>query len=239
MWLLRALYVSGSFDASAVPDRSDQRSADDLLSGSRSLAKRADVINASRAKRILDILFAALLIVSIFPVLLMIALAIAIDSPGPVFFRQQRYGKGKRVFLLYKFRTMTVLEASGLFTQAKPRDERVTRIGKILRRTSVDELPQLLNVLRGDMSLVGPRPHAVAMDDSFARYVPNYSDRHLVLPGMTGLAQIAGHQGPTHTRQAIAERLRRDRIYIRTWSPWLDFKILARIPWSLLHPNAL
>ncbi len=214
-------------------------SAERVLASSKALERRAEFISASRSKRGLDILGAAGLLLLLFPVLMLIALMIAVDSQGPVLFRQERYGRGKRVFLLYKFRTMRVMEKSGAFTQAKAGDERVTRIGRILRRTSVDELPQLVNVLRGDMSLVGPRPHALTMDDAFSRYVPRYSDRHLVRPGMTGLAQVAGCRGPTHTREAIDERLRRDRVYIKNWSLKLDVSILVRTPRCLLHSNAL
>jgi putative colanic acid biosysnthesis UDP-glucose lipid carrier transferase len=210
-----------------------------VYASSDALAKRAELIEESRTKHLFDIACALVLLVSLLPVFLVIAVAVKTDSRGPVLFKQERYGRGKRVFLLYKFRTMTVLEASGSFIQARAGDVRFTRLGRFLRRTSVDELPQLLNVLKGDMSLVGPRPHAVVMDDTYARVVPNYLDRHLVRPGMTGLAQVAGHRGPTNTPDAIAERLRHDRIYIRSWSLWLDISILARTPWALLHPNAL
>jgi putative colanic acid biosysnthesis UDP-glucose lipid carrier transferase len=210
-----------------------------LNSSSAALERRACRVTRSRAKRGLDIVGAAFAIVSLLPIFVLIALAVALDSPGPILFRQERYGERRRVFLLCKFRTMTVLEASGTFVQARARDSRFTRVGTFLRRTSLDELPQLLNVLRGEMSLVGPRPHAVAMDDSYAQFLPHYGDRHLVRPGMTGLAQVAGHRGPTYRLAAIAQRLRHDRVYIRRWSFWLDIKILAKTPWCLLHPNAL
>ncbi len=124
------------------------------------------------------------------------------DSPGPVLFRQERYERAD-VFLLWKFPTMTVPEANGPFPQARASDQRFTRVGKFLRRASLDKLPQPLNVLQSDMSLRGPRPHALATDDAYARFVSRYSDRHLVRPGMTGLAQDAGHRGPTPARQAL------------------------------------
>jgi putative colanic acid biosynthesis UDP-glucose lipid carrier transferase len=132
-----------------------------------------------------------------------------------------------------------VAESSGPFTQACPKDERLTRLGWLLRHTSIDELPQFLNVIRGEMSLVGPRPHAVTMDDEFARWIPAYCDRHLVRPGMTGLAQVEGFRGPTQTLEAIAGRIQHDRLYIENWSLALDLKILARTPLALMHTNAL
>ena len=199
----------------------------------------AKVINKSASKRILDALFAIILIIVLFPGLLVIALGIFIDSPGPVLFRQERYGKDKKVFRVFKFRTMRVAESAGPFIQAKRGDSRLTRLGWILRHTSLDELPQLLNVVKGDMSLVGPRPHAVPMDDLFGAILPGYSDRHLVRPGITGLAQVRGYRGPTETATAISVRLRHDRAYIQRWSIWLDLKILARTPAALIHKNAL
>jgi len=190
-------------------------------------------------KRVFDVVLASILIVALFPALFLIALAIMVDSPGSALFRQERYGRGKKVFPIYKFRSMRVAESIGPFVQARVGDERVTRLGKLLRHTSLDELPQLLNVLKGDMSLVGPRPHAVYMDDLFASSFPNYSDRHLVRPGMTGLAQVCGHRGPAETSASICERLCHDRTYIQNWSFWLDLKILARTPLALVHRNAV
>jgi len=229
-------YASGNVDAAGTlvgPALAESQSAQS------SLTSRAEAINGSPPKRLFDLVLAVALIAGLLPVLLTIALLIVIDCPGPVLFRQERYGRGKRVFLIYKFRTMRVMESTGRFTQACPGDERFTRIGRLLRRTSVDELPQLLNVVRGEMSLVGPRPHALAMDDTFARSIPDFSDRHLVRPGMTGLAQVAGYRGPTLSSHAITQRLRHDRLYIQKWSLWLDLKILARTPLALIQKNAL
>jgi len=199
----------------------------------------AQVINGSTWKRKIDVLLAILLIVILSPALLIIALGIVLDSRGPVFFRQERYGKDREVFYVFKFRTMCAAESAGTFTQARRGDTRLTRLGWVLRHTSLDELPQLLNVVKGDMSLVGPRPHAVPMDDVFGTILPGYSDRHLVRPGITGLAQVCGYRGPTDTFNAISERLRHDRAYIQRWSIWLDLKILARTPFALIHKNAL
>jgi len=203
------------------------------------LAPGAAAINSSGLKRGVDIALAFVVLVALLPALGLIALAIALDSPGSPLFWQERYGRDKKVFWVCKFRTMSVAESRGSFTQARVGDQRVTRIGRLLRRTSIDELPQLLNVLTGDMSLVGPRPHPKPMDDLNATLVRNYSDRHLVRPGMTGLAQVHGHRGPTPTRAEISVRLADDREYIRSWSLWLDLKILARTPFALIHENAL
>jgi putative colanic acid biosynthesis UDP-glucose lipid carrier transferase len=180
-----------------------------------------------------------MMLTALAPIMLLIAGLILLEGSGPVLFRQERYGRGLRIFVLYKFRTMSVCESSGSFTQATPFDPRVTRIGRFLRRTSLDELPQLFNVLRGDMSLVGPRPHAVAMDVAYAPLIPNYSERHLVRPGLTGLAQVSGYRGPTDATHKIRARLRCDRAYIRCWSIHLDIKILLRTPLALFGPNAL
>ena len=206
---------------------------------SSNLAPVAAAINSSRLKRGVDIALAFVVLVALLPALGLIALAIALDSPGSPLFWQERYGRDKKVFWVCKFRTMSVAESRGSFTQARVGDQRMTRIGRLLRRTSIDELPQLLNVLKGDMSLVGPRPHTKPMDDFNATLVHNYSDRHLVRPGMTGLAQVNGNRGPTPTRAQIFVRLADDREYIRSWSLWLDLKILARTPFALIHENAL
>jgi putative colanic acid biosynthesis UDP-glucose lipid carrier transferase len=209
-----------------------------LFSPNLTLSEEAVRILKSRRKRLLDLGGATLLSVFFLPALVLIALAVAVDGRGPIIFRQQRYGAFKKVFWLYKFRSMNVCESSGSFLQAKPNDIRVTPLGRILRRTSLDELPQLFNVLEGHMSLVGPRPHAVAMDDEFAPHIPCYADRHLVKPGLTGLAQVRGFRGPTDGFDKIAGRLREDRQYISGWSLALDLKILLKTPTQLLGPNA-
>jgi lipopolysaccharide/colanic/teichoic acid biosynthesis glycosyltransferase len=187
----------------------------------------------------MDIVLSIAFLFIFLPVGLLIAGLIALDSKGPVFFRQRRYGAHCRPFFIYKFRTMHVMESEGSFTQAFAGDARITRIGRFLRSTSLDEMPQLWNVLRGEMSLVGPRPHAIAMDDAFVKVISNYSDRHLVKPGLTGLAQIAGHRGPTEAASKIAARVRCDRLYIRKWSVWLDLVILCKTAFALKGPNAL
>lgn len=179
-------------------------------------------------KRIMDLIGAALALIMLTPVFLIVPIIMKFDSPGPIFFKQQRNGFNGRKFTIYKFRSMRVLEDGNVIPQAKRDDPRVTRIGKWLRRTSIDELPQLLNVLRGDMSLVGPRPHAVAHNDEYQKVVSNYAFRHHVKPGITGWAQVNGYRGETQTLRLMEQRVEHDLWYINQWSPWLDLRVLAR-----------
>jgi undecaprenyl-phosphate galactose phosphotransferase/putative colanic acid biosynthesis UDP-glucose lipid carrier transferase len=147
------------------------------------------------------------------------------DSAGPVLFRQRRRGFNGRVFTIYKFRTMHVLEDGDVIVPAARDDVRTTRIGRALRRTSIDELPQLLNVLKGEMSLVGPRPHAVAHDDGFGKLIGNYAYRQHVKPGITGWAQVNGFRGGTPQIELMQQRIALDLWYIKHWSIWLDIRI--------------
>jgi Undecaprenyl-phosphate glucose phosphotransferase len=179
-------------------------------------------------KRSFDLFAAIFGTILLLPMLLMVAVLIKLDSPGPVLFRQKRSGFNGRKFDIFKFRTMTVLEDGPAVCQATPADRRVTRVGKWLRRTSIDELPQLLNVLQGNMSLIGPRPHAVAHDNHFDKIVSNYAFRHHVKPGLTGWAQVNGHRGPTPTLAEIRKRVECDLWYIDNWSMRLDFLIIMR-----------
>lgn len=178
-------------------------------------------------KAVEDYVLGALLLVGLLPVFAIVALAIKLDSNGPIFFRQRRRGLNHRVFEVLKFRTMHVLEDGADLKQVTRDDPRVTRIGRALRWLSLDELPQLVNVLRGEMSLVGPRPHALAHDDHFGDTVDRYANRHQVKPGITGLAQIGGYRGATETKEKIERRLALDLEYVKTWSLWLDLEILA------------
>ena len=203
------------------------------------LQSKSTLINRSVLKRWIDVLVASVLLVILAPVGFVIALAIKLESPGPVLFWQLRYGCNRSSFFICKFRSMTVTESKGDFTQASRNDARVTRVGRFLRRTSLDEFPQLYNVLRGEMSLVGPRPHAIAMDDAFAQVISNFNDRHLVRPGLTGLAQVEGYRGPTEALEQIEHRVQHDRLYISRWSVLLDMKILVRTFFVLTGPNAL
>jgi putative colanic acid biosysnthesis UDP-glucose lipid carrier transferase len=203
------------------------------------LQSKSIVINRSIVKRWIDVLVASLALFLLVPVGLLIALAIKLESRGPVFFWQLRYGRNRSSFYICKFRSMTVTESRGEFTQASRNDARVTRVGRFLRRTSLDELPQLWNVLRGEMSLVGPRPHAIAMDDAFAEVISNFNDRHLVRPGLTGLAQVSGFRGPTEALEHIEHRVSHDRLYISKWSVFLDMKIMVQTVFTLTGPNAV
>jgi putative colanic acid biosynthesis UDP-glucose lipid carrier transferase len=209
-----------------------------VICSNQALIERALLIGSSRSKRVFDVVLSALLIVCLSPLMLIIALAIKFEGVGPVLFRQQRYGLDRTIFSMMKFRSMTVLEETGSFQQVGLRDARITKVGFCLRRTSLDELPQLFNVLLGQMSLVGPRPHAVPMDDAFALVIPHYRDRHRVKPGITGLAQIAGLRGPTVVADTMRQRIWRDRAYIRRWTFATDLKILLLTPLRILGPNA-
>lgn len=178
-------------------------------------------------KRGEDIVAGGLLLLVTLPLFPIIALAVKLDSPGPIMFRQRRSGRNQTPFDVLKFRTMTVEHVTDPAQQATSADARVTRVGRILRRTSLDELPQLFNVLRGEMSLVGPRPHLAAHDDRFTAMVDTYPHRHQVKPGLTGLAQVSGFRGETRTRDCIEGRVTADLDYVRNWSLWLDIKIIA------------
>jgi putative colanic acid biosysnthesis UDP-glucose lipid carrier transferase len=179
-------------------------------------------------KRITDIVFATLLLAVASPLMLLIALAIKLDSPGRVFFRQDRYGLDGERIVVYKFRTMTVCENGLVVVQAKRNDARVTRVGRFLRRSSLDELPQLINVLQGRMSLVGPRPHAVAHNEEYRKLISGYMVRHKVTPGITGLAQVSGCRGETSTLDEMRRRVQYDLEYLRHWCWLLDIKIMLR-----------
>jgi putative colanic acid biosynthesis UDP-glucose lipid carrier transferase len=179
-------------------------------------------------KRSIDVLSAIAGLLLFLPLLTIVAVLIKLDSPGPVLFRQRRCGFNGRPFRIFKFRTMSVLEDGPSVCQAAESDIRVTRLGKWLRRTSIDELPQLLNVLNGSMSLVGPRPHAIAHDNHFDKVVSNYAFRHHVKPGLTGWAQVNGHRGPTPTVADIQRRVQFDLWYIDNWSLRLDMLIIVK-----------
>jgi putative colanic acid biosynthesis UDP-glucose lipid carrier transferase len=184
-----------------------------------------------------DRLVAGFGVVLLLPLFLVIALLIKLESRGPVFFRQRRHGFNHHVFYIYKFRTMTVCEDGPAIVQAKCQDQRVTKIGAFLRRSSLDELPQLLNVLKGEMSLVGPRPHALAHDNEYARIIEGYSVRQRVLPGITGWAQVNGCRGETETPEKMRQRIKHDLYYVENWSPLFDLKILALTLRVLLVPK--
>jgi len=177
--------------------------------------------------RTFDLAVAGTALILLLPLFLLTAVTIALDSPGSIMFRQRRRGFNGRIFEIFKFRTMSVVENGGVIVQAQRDDPRITNVGYWLRRTSIDELPQLLNVLKGEMSIVGPRPHAVAHDNEFDRLVDNYAFRHHVKPGLTGWAQVNGFRGQTKCVGDIKKRVEFDLWYIGNWTLMLDFKILA------------
>ena len=178
-------------------------------------------------KRAFDFLGALASLIAVSPLLLIVAALIKLDSPGPIFFRQRRHGFNQRPFKIFKFRTMTVAEDGDVVAQAIKGDPRVTRLGRYLRRWNLDELPQLANVLLGDMSLVGPRPHALTHDRDFEKQIAFYARRHNIRPGITGWAQVNGWRGATDTEEKVQARVEHDLYYIDNWSLSLDLYILA------------
>jgi Undecaprenyl-phosphate glucose phosphotransferase len=186
-------------------------------------------------KRAFDITFSSLALVMLAPTMLIAAIMIKLDSRGPVFFSQVRNGFNTKEFWIFKFRTMTVMEQGAEVKQAVRNDKRVTRIGRWLRRSSIDELPQFLNVLRGEMSLVGPRPHARIHNDEYQKLISKYAFRHHVKPGITGWAQIHGLRGETATVDLMEKRVELDLWYINNWSLWLDIKIILRTSLAVMR----
>ncbi len=177
-------------------------------------------------KRIEDLVLASLILLLVSPVMLLVALGVKLSSPGPIIFKQRRYGLDGHEITVYKFRTMRVCEDGPQIRQATADDQRVTALGRFLRRTSLDELPQFINVLRGTMSIVGPRPHAVAHNEYYRRLIPGYMLRHKVRPGLTGWAQVNGWRGETETIDKMEKRVEYDLDYLRRWSLWFDLKII-------------
>jgi Undecaprenyl-phosphate glucose phosphotransferase len=191
-----------------------------------------------KLKVLMDWVGALLLTIFLSPLLLAIAALILFTDGRPVIYRQQRHGVGGESIETLKFRTMRNMGPGQSFAQARPDDDRVTWIGKFLRKTSLDELPQLLNVLKGEMSLVGPRPHPLELNEDYKSRIPKYMLRHKVKPGITGWAQVNGYRGQTETREKMAARIEHDLWYIQNWSLWLDLKILLMTPFVMIHRNA-
>ena len=190
-------------------------------------------------KRALDFSGALVGLVLLSPFLALVALIIVLESRGSPLFKQRRSGYRGAPFVIYKFRSMTVREDGNNIVQAVKDDARITRFGRLMRRTSIDELPQLLNVLRGDMSLVGPRPHALAHDEYYGAVVPGYAARFYAKPGITGLAQVSGLRGETETVEHMMARVAKDLEYIREWSLFADIRILVLTVFTFLfHPAA-
>lgn len=185
-------------------------------------------------KRTTDIVLSILILLLISPLLLIVALAIKLTSPGPAIFKQRRYGLDGSDILVYKFRSMTVMEDGAAVKQAQKNDQRLTPIGGFLRKTSLDELPQFLNVLSGNMSIVGPRPHAVAHNEEYRKLIKGYMLRHKVPPGITGWAQVNGYRGETDTLDKMKGRIDYDLDYLRNWSLRLDLYIIFKTIWVVL-----
>src|SRR6185436_12712671 len=179
-------------------------------------------------KRLSDVAFAGLILTLIAPLLLAIAIGVKRSSPGPILFKQRRYGVDGRKIVVYKFRSMTVAEDGDVVRQATRNDSRITPFGAFLRRTSLDELPQFINVLQGRMSVVGPRPHAVAHNELYRKLIRGYMIRHKVKPGITGLAQVNGLRGETDTVEKMKARIDYDLAYLRSWSLLLDLQIILK-----------
>lgn len=212
------------------------QAASQILPGTDAAAPRVETVRTdvgaavaeNGLKRLLDVVGAGGLLLVLLPLLAVIAVTVMLDSRGPVFFRQTRTGLNGRTFQIFKFRSMRVVEDGPEIVQATKNDCRITRVGGFLRRSSLDELPQLLNVLRGDMSLVGPRPHALAHDRYYGDLIPDYDRRFRARPGITGLSQVSNLRGETRTVEQMRRRVETDNRYIDAWSIRSDVVILFR-----------
>jgi Undecaprenyl-phosphate glucose phosphotransferase len=232
---IKALPVS----AKLLPDSRVRLLTNYSFASPQSLAlevQRAPLSAAERlAKRLTDIVIASVAMFLLLPVMTLTAIAIKLDGPGPIIFRQRRKGFNGKEFVMLKFRTMTVQEDGAAVSQATRDDPRVTPIGRVLRTASIDELPQLVNVLSGEMSLIGPRPHAIAHDNQFKKMVSDYAFRHHVKPGLTGWAQCNGSRGATPSVEEIGRRVKLDLWYINNWSLLLDFQILLKTLFEVIR----
>lgn len=221
------------------PGKPDGKRPDAFAVRRSTTALKSRLPSSSMSKRLFDILCAGFALLVFLPLLCLVVAAIYIESGRPIIFRQHRTGLNGRTFVILKFRTMRVMEDGAQVRQARQHDDRVTAVGAILRKFSVDELPQLLNVLRGDMSIVGPRPHAVSHDEQFAVADPAYRDRFRARPGLTGYAQVNGFRGSVKHPKDVTDRVAADNAYIDQWSIGLDLWIVLRtIPLLLHDPNA-
>jgi putative colanic acid biosysnthesis UDP-glucose lipid carrier transferase len=226
-------YVPDIFVMDLIQSRTDQIRGIPIVAlcespfyGWRGLAKRAS-----------DLVLAGAMLTAAAPLMLLIAIGVRVTTPGSVIFPQVRYGLGGDRIVIYKFRTMTVSEDGERVVQARKDDSRITPFGAFLRRYSLDELPQLINVLQGRMSVVGPRPHAVAHNEEYRKVIDGYMLRHKVTPGITGLAQISGYRGETRNVEEMQKRIHYDLRYLREWSLMLDLKILLRTATLVLHDD--
>jgi putative colanic acid biosynthesis UDP-glucose lipid carrier transferase len=178
-------------------------------------------------KRFEDLTIATLALFIFSPIMIIVAIVVKFSSPGPVLFKQVRHGLSGKEILVYKFRSMTTQDNCGVIQQATRDDARTTKVGRFIRKTSLDELPQLFNVLKGEMSIVGPRPHARAHNNEYRKQIPSYMLRHIAKPGITGYAQVLGYRGATDTIEQMKLRLDADLYYISNWNLWFDFRILV------------
>ncbi|NCN67954.1 MAG: hypothetical protein COW74_08445 [Piscirickettsiaceae bacterium CG18_big_fil_WC_8_21_14_2_50_44_103] len=186
-------------------------------------------LNSSTArmlKRFEDVTLSTLILILISPIMIALAIGVKLSSPGPILFKQKRYGLNGKEIKVYKFRSMTTQDNGATINQATKNDPRITKFGAFIRKTSLDELPQFINVIQGKMSIVGPRPHANAHNEQYRKLVPQYMQRHLVKPGITGWAQINGWRGETETLDKMEKRIEFDLHYINNWSLWFDIKII-------------
>lgn len=191
----------------------------------------------SVVKNISDYVLALLILTMLIPIMLIIALIVKLTSPGPAIFKQRRYGLNGEEIIVYKFRSMAVCEDGASIVQAQKNDMRITKVGAFLRRTSLDELPQFINVLQGRMSIVGPRPHAVAHNELYRKLIRGYMLRHKVKPGITGWAQVNGYRGETEVLEKMKARIEYDLYYLRNWSIWLDLWIIMLTVWTVLRKD--
>ena len=224
---LRALPLPVKLVPDNVTERLLRRPVLDLGQTKAVELQRAPLSGTQRKlKRAMDQVLAVLGLIVLFPLLVIVAIAVRLESPGPALFLQTRVGFNGRPFKIYKFRTMTTQDDGAVIRQATRNDARVTRLGALLRRFSIDEIPQLINVVRGDMSLVGPRPHALAHDNEYDDLIATYAIRHKIKPGITGWAQVNGCRGETPEIGMMKQRVENDIWYIEYWSLWLDIRIL-------------
>jgi putative colanic acid biosynthesis UDP-glucose lipid carrier transferase len=227
------------FDATSIPHEETAERYSATTEFRRDLRDAQSAVAVSFLKRVFDIVIASWALLLFLPLLVVVVVAIQIESPGSAIFRQRRTGYRGRVFTILKFRTMTVAEDSGEVRQATKNDTRVTAVGSLLRKLSIDELPQLWNVLRGDMSIVGPRPHALAHDEYYGALIPAYAARFRAKPGLTGYAQVNGFRGEISDMRCMSDRVAADNSYIEAWSLALDVAILLKtIPLVFKDPNA-
>ncbi|MDR2209521.1 MAG: undecaprenyl-phosphate glucose phosphotransferase [Azoarcus sp.] len=185
-------------------------------------------------KRSSDVVFSIIILLLLLPLMLLLAIGVKLSSPGPVIFKQRRYGLDGKEILVYKFRSMTACDDGEVIKQATKNDARITRFGAFIRKTSLDELPQFVNVLQGRMSIVGPRPHAVAHNETYRKAIKGYMIRHKVKPGITGWAQVNGYRGETETIDKMKKRIEYDLEYLRNWSLSLDFWIIVKTVWTIV-----